>query len=672
MVQWSRHLGQRPKKTSEADLLAAVQDDLEFLRKYVDPVFYFEKYPDVATAGQEAVVHYCLYGWKEMRDPCAFFSTKDYVTNSESYVPELGNPFTHYLKELERGNIKKVARSQDDWQRFAFTGSFLDAVGDHADKSIFVRIPPARKDDIELISQNMDIEFYLDEYPDVKDSGMDPAAHYLFFGWLKGYDPSPAFSSRYYLENNKDVRLAGSNPYLHFLRHGRNEKWRKRADRISADVLQRFEQNPLLQYAVDHAINLDPMVALPSTGRVVTGPPLSSESSRVAKQLRQRFEGRSFEHIVLLPHVRMSGASKIGGHFAHAAADVVGAENTLVVLCDLPILEHPEWFPENVEILNFAELVGDMKNGPEKGALLYDLFRGVNAKSITNVNSGVAWALFRNFGRQLSQDFSMNCYLFCWEETKQGARVGYPIQWLHDTVNCFSKIVCDSAFLAEHVMDRFALTEDVVVPALTPIDPTSIKYSSDQDVSLNSKSQRSKKTANASGKKLLWAGRFDRQKRMDVLLAIAERNPQWEFIVYGKPVLEDKETEEIVTALSAMNNVEIMGAYQHVGDVLQHQPDLFLYTSQYDGIPTVLLEIGELELPIVAPDVGGVNEVINSNTGWLIGVCDDVDAYEAAIRDALKNREAATQKAKNFKKLLRSEHSLETYLNTLKTVLKPE
>lgn len=672
MVQWRRYLGGNQTQRAESDLLIAVQEDVDFLRKYVDPLFYAEKYPDVVAAGQEAVLHYCLYGWKEMRDPCAYFSTREYVANSASYEPELGNPFVHYLKELERGDIKKVDRSTEEWQRFAITGSFIDAVGENADQSIFVKMNPAQKEDILLVAENMDSEFYLTEYPEVADSGVDPAVHYLMFGWLKGYDPSPAFSSRYYLENNKDVRRAAINPYLHYLKHGKKQNWRKVADRIGAEVLQRFDRNETLKAAVDYAISLDPMVALPSVNRRVTGPPLLSTSLAVASEMRKRFHGRSFEHIVLLPHVRMSGASKIGGHFAHASADVIGPEKTLVVLCDLPVLEHPEWFPENVEVLNFAELVGDMKDGPEKGALLYDLFRGVNAKSITNVNSGVAWALFRNFGRQLSQDFALNCYLFCWEENKQNARVGYPIQWLHDTVSCFSKIVCDSAFLADHVKDRFALDDSVVVAALTPIDPALIDHPSGLDVGETTEANDQIAMRKDARKTILWSGRFDRQKRMDVLLEIAERNPQWQFVVYGKPVLKDKDTDEIVETLTEKTNVSVMGAYQNVGEVLKHQPDLFLYTSQYDGIPTVLLEIGELEIPVVAPDVGGVKEVITADTGWLVDVCDDIDAYEAAIQEMLQNPELARIKAIKFKELLRSNHSVETYLDTLKIVLRSE
>lgn len=644
-------------------------DDIALLNRHFDRDYYLNRYPDVASVDRDALEHYCIHGWKEMRDPCESFSTREFLKHSKTFTPEEGNPFLHFLKELERSGAEVPSLTEAQWLKFRFTGSVIDAVNSDENHQVFVQYPLGDMADVRLIQENMDEEFYLKEYPEVAESELSPAAHYLLLGWIKGYDPSPSFSSRYYLQNNSDVRDAGKNPFLHYLKIGQNEKWRKSLDRKSFDVILRFEKSESLRAAVNEAIDLDPMVALPSGDRVVTGPNANPDVLKVAKALRRNFADQTFKHIVLVPHVRMSGAAKIAGHYAHAVADIVGNDKALVVLCDLPVFEHPEWFPENVQVLNFAELTKDVKDGAHRGALLYDLFRGVQADTITNVNSSIAWELYRRFGRQLSQDFQLNCYLFCWEENKFGARVGYPIQWLHETVSFLTRIFCDSAFLANHVMERFGLSESTVVAALTPIEPEAIIQSgiiaAETQTSLNSV------TLNSVGT-ILWSGRFDRQKRLDVLYAIAKRNADWTFIVYGKPVLKDKATDEVVKSLSRLPNVRMMGAYGNVGEVLDHDVDLFLYTSQYDGIPTVLLEIGELEIPIVAPDVGGVNELITDETGWLIGACDDVDAYENAVTMMLQNRELAAEKSRNLKQLLRKNHSVDVYLETLKASLAQE
>lgn len=68
-----------------------------------------------------------------------------------------------------------------------------------------------------------DADWYLNKYPDVAITGMDPAAHYLFFGAKLERNPSPYFDAKYYLEANRDVKLAGINPLLHYIKHGHHE-----------------------------------------------------------------------------------------------------------------------------------------------------------------------------------------------------------------------------------------------------------------------------------------------------------------------------------------------------------------------------------------------------------------------------------------------------------------
>lgn len=78
-------------------------------------------------------------------------------------------------------------------------------------------------DDIATFQTAFDAAFYLDRYPEVAETGLDPAFHYLERGWKAGFDPSPAFSTEFYLEDNADVANAGVNPFWHYLIHGQHE-----------------------------------------------------------------------------------------------------------------------------------------------------------------------------------------------------------------------------------------------------------------------------------------------------------------------------------------------------------------------------------------------------------------------------------------------------------------
>ena len=73
-------------------------------------------------------------------------------------------------------------------------------------------------------SPYFDSKWYLMRNPDVRKAGVDPAEHYLTFGWKECRNPGPEFDSNAYLEANPDVRKAGVCPLLHYELYGRNEK----------------------------------------------------------------------------------------------------------------------------------------------------------------------------------------------------------------------------------------------------------------------------------------------------------------------------------------------------------------------------------------------------------------------------------------------------------------
>ena len=72
-------------------------------------------------------------------------------------------------------------------------------------------------------SEYFDAIWYLTQYPDVAESGANPAEHYLLFGYLEGRTPSTGFNGTWYLENNADVASEQINPLLHYEKFGRHE-----------------------------------------------------------------------------------------------------------------------------------------------------------------------------------------------------------------------------------------------------------------------------------------------------------------------------------------------------------------------------------------------------------------------------------------------------------------
>ena len=94
------------------------------------------------------------------------------------------------------------------------------------------------KDEIALLytSNLFDAKWYMKCYQDVLASGIDPAEHYLKFGFKEGRNPSPAFDGNWYLSHYHDVAEKGFNPLIHYIKYGQGE-----GRRSSPMLLERSE-----------------------------------------------------------------------------------------------------------------------------------------------------------------------------------------------------------------------------------------------------------------------------------------------------------------------------------------------------------------------------------------------------------------------------------------------
>lgn len=62
-----------------------------------------------------------------------------------------------------------------------------------------------------------DAEWYLSEYPDVREAGVDPLVHFVKFGHREGRSPGPNFDSQKYFAENPTIEGANLSPLEHYL-----------------------------------------------------------------------------------------------------------------------------------------------------------------------------------------------------------------------------------------------------------------------------------------------------------------------------------------------------------------------------------------------------------------------------------------------------------------------
>jgi hypothetical protein len=104
------------------------------------------------------------------------------------------------------------------------------------------------------LRESVDTAYYLSQYTDVRDAGVDPVVHYAMNGWREGRDPNSFFDTDSYLSKNPDVAAAGINPYDHYLTTGWKEG-RDPSDLFDTDAylsenpdVAAADINPLVHY----------------------------------------------------------------------------------------------------------------------------------------------------------------------------------------------------------------------------------------------------------------------------------------------------------------------------------------------------------------------------------------------------------------------------------------
>lgn len=163
--------------------------------------------------------------------------------------------------------------------------------------------------------------------------------------------------------------------------------------------------------------------------------------------------------------------------------------------------------------------------------------------------------------------------------------------------------------------------------------------------------QRITKELNLEKKKkiILAVGRFNEQKNYPNLLkAISHLKEQstidFILLVAGDGELRN-DIEELIRELKLSNEVALLGRRNDV-PILMSACDLFVLSSDYEGLPTVLIEALACQSHVVSTDVSGVFEIIGEH-GSVVPV-NDSHALSQAIEKSLTN---------NNKNVLGSEHA---------------
>lgn len=142
-----------------------------------------------------------------------------------------------------------------------------------------------------------------------------------------------------------------------------------------------------------------------------------------------------------------------------------------------------------------------------------------------------------------------------------------------------------------------------------------------------------KKSLNDNGRfNLLWVGKFDFRKRLDLALkAVAEsNNPNIHLTICGSGSKEQVDgCKKLAEELGISDRLTWMGNIQHslINEIMSAS-DLFLFTSIDDATSTVILEAISANLPILSFNACGFGPIVRSFAGKTIELTTPVQSVK--------------------------------------------
>lgn len=506
-----------------------------------------------------------------------------------------------------------------------------------------------------LKSKLFDKKYYIEQYPDVKLYSKNVLYHYLKYGWKEGRNPSEAFDTNLYINCYEDVKKNNINPLVHYLRYGKNEKRKifpATYITYSTEVNSQLEM-PMWIVNEMKAIGreIDPNL-YPSAEKLSLYQhyyyPIHTKPGKIYQEILNQCQYNHYTHCFALPWLKKGGADFVA--LLHIKFAVEQPNSRVLLLLTEPA-DSP-WLsrvPECVDVVDLSKYVWELIN-EDFIKVITRLILQLQIDVLHIINSRYFWEAVKLYGLALRNQTKIFASVYCDDYDINGQPVGFAREYLPYCYRHFSKVFTDSIYYPSLLQKVYGYPKSLFQVLNSPVNNIKINKRNSQ---LN--------------KKILWAGRLDRQKRPDLLLKIAKALPSVVFSVYGEPLLESP--QEIVNELKELSNVEMKGSFNGVEELPFDTYSAFLYTSQWDGIPTIIISAALSGIPIVASNVGGVGEVIDETRGYPINDIENIDEYIKAIQLVLNNENDSLLKAIKAQEYVNENHTEKVFSDKLEKTI---
>jgi glycosyltransferase involved in cell wall biosynthesis len=266
--------------------------------------------------------------------------------------------------------------------------------------------------------------------------------------------------------------------------------------------------------------------------------------------------------------------------------------------------------------------------------------------------------MIRLHGKALSQSVRLYGCAFCRDYNNHNFPAGYADTHVRPSLPYLSGLISDNSTFFNTLSSQFQLPPSMAARYIVLLNPAPCART------------RTRKPGNLlvstlrpkNNFKVLWASRFTRQKNINLLKKIVKAAPDIMFDIWGR----GEEEAALNEYAASCSNMAIKGSYSSFANIPLNEYSAFLYTSLWDGIPNVLLEAAGADLPIVSANVGGIGELVDSDTGWLIENLQSEVPYVDALREIQASPTVVELRKKSMRERLKRQHSWETFIQSMK------
>lgn len=424
-----------------------------------------------------------------------------------------------------------------------------------------------------------------------------------------------------------------------------------------------FQSERLVKYLAE-AARLEPEIEPESVEQAQSYSPLPWDGRHWGMEMEALYRLLSthqFTDVVLLPWLKPGGAEKYIIHILEELC-LQNAETRILVVTGQSAESH-KWIsrlPNGsvfVDLYNTFPLLDDRSR---ETMLVRGLLAVAGEGARLHVKSSeFAHRMFDSFGTVLASWFRVVYYRFCddtYEWRGETLRGPWGVKVMRRHLSKFWRVISDckatvdaDRHLVGGSLDRYR----------TIYTKCEVKMCARDEY--------------RGSPRLLWASRISAQKQPEILVQIANvlhhEGCDVRIDVFGTPDL-GMDVQEVFRGAPEL--LEYKGSFSEFSELPVEQYDGFIYTSRFDGLPNILLEVLASGLPVIAPNVGGISEIVRTgSTGWLVDVSgsDAVNHYVNAILEFCADPCNARLLGRKAQKLVELQHGKNKFSVAVKEVL---